>query len=117
MDRQTAAEIQERYSETNYLDALPLMKAEEILQDIAMLDRFQEAMETTIADFALDDHHDLLDDAHRSICRAYWFSQGIQEHFVVLNPVGEILGSSKKIPLDLLMQVMASVIVSSGKII
>ena len=110
MDPQTAAEIQERYSETNYLDALSLMKAGQILKDLAVLEGFQEAFEASIADFALDHHTDLLDDEHRCIVRTYWFSQGIQEHFVILNPIGEILGNSKEIPTDLIWQVMLAVL-------
>ena len=110
MDQQTAAEIQERYSETNYLDALSLMKAGQVLRDLATLETFQAAMEAQIADFALDHHTDLLDDENRCIVRTYWFSQGIQEHFVILNPIGEILGNSKEIPTDLIWQVMLAVL-------
>lgn len=110
MDRQISADIKERYSHTNYLEALSLIPPIQILQDLAMLDRFQEEMEESIFDFALDDHHDLLDDEDRCICRTYWFSQGIQEHFVVLNSIGEILGNSKEIPMDLMWKVMLAVL-------
>ena len=112
MNQETASEIQERYSHTNYLEALPLMQAGQILRDLATLEAFQAAMEASIADFALDHHSDLLDDEHRCIVRTYWFSQGIQNHFVVLNPTGQILLTSPSIPDDLIFQVMASVLVN-----
>lgn len=110
MDQATAADIQERYSDANYLEALPLMQAGQILRDLATLEAFQAAMESSIADFALDRHTDLLDDEHRCIVRTYWFSQAIQNHFVVLNPTGQILLTSPSIPDDLIFQVMASVL-------
>ena len=115
MDQQTAADIKERYSETNYLDALSLMQAGQILKDLVVLEAFQAAMEASIADFALDHHTDLLDDENRCIVRTYWFSRGIQEHFVVLNPKGEILGNSKEIPIDLIWQVMLAVLFNRWK--
>ena len=112
MDKKTADELKCWADKANYLEALPYMSAENILSDVASLDRFQSKMEQLISDFAMDHVQDLLDDEHLCIIRTYWFSKGVSDHFICLNPAGQILAISPGLPNDLLMMVMATVLTS-----
>ena len=115
MDKKTADELKCWADKANYLEALPYMSAENILSDVACLDRFQSKMEQLISDFAMDHVQDLLDDEHLCIIRTYWFSKGVSDHFICLNPAGQIMATSPDFPHRLMAMAMTSVLMSDDR--
>lgn len=84
---------------------LQYMSKEEVERLLSNLSVFQLLFDIEITDYALDCHHDLFDSDEEGIVRAYWFSKGMEDHFICLSGDGEIESLSDEFPYDLLSQI------------
>ena len=89
----------------NQSNALDLMSAEELEGELELLNCVETWLEVFIADYALDCSHTLIDEDEKEMVRAYWFSKGMEDTFVCINPRFQIKGFDADIPLLLLSQV------------
>ena len=89
----------------NQSNALDLMSEEELEDELEILNCFETWLEVFISDFALDCSHTLIDEDEKEMVRAYWFSKGMEDTFVCINPRFQIKGFDSDIPLLLLSQV------------
>tara|TARA_B100000003_G_scaffold129839_1_gene116395 strand:+ start:180 stop:602 length:423 start_codon:yes stop_codon:yes gene_type:complete len=89
----------------NQSNALDFMSEEELEGELEMLNCFETWLEAFISDFALDCSHTLIDEDDKEMVRSYWFSKGMEDTFVCINPRFQIKGFDPDIPLPLLSQV------------
>ena len=89
----------------NQSNALDLMSAEELEGELELLNCVETWLEVFIADYALDCSHTLIDEDEKEMVRAYWFSKGMEDTFVCINPRFQVKGFDPDIPLLLLSQV------------
>ena len=114
MEKAFADELKQEFSSSeieaaNQIGALELMSQEELDDSLVVLDCFAEWLEATISDYALDCTHTLINEEDEEMVRSYWFSRGMEDTFVVLNPSFQIKGFDSDIPLPLLAQVAESI--------
>lgn len=72
---------------------------------IKTLDWVQYAIERSITNWEVLDAEDLFDETSDSVIRAFTFSRGTKEFYVMVNPRFAIPYQSKKCNLDLMTQV------------
>ena len=89
----------------DYSHCLEFMSQEDIDRHLNHLELFQMMFEDEITDYCLDDSHDLMDEEDLSITRAYWFSKGMDDHFICLTGDGNIRTLSGEFPYDLLAHI------------
>jgi len=89
-----------------YEDALNLLTSEQVEDALTLLDSVQDALETSISDYALDLTHDLLDDETPQIVRTFWFSKGLRDYYLYIDGTGLIRAIEDKMPDQLFDQIM-----------
>ena len=108
-DEMKAEFVSSEKEASNKKSALEFMSEEELEDVLEILQRFGDWLEEYISDYALDCSHTLIDEESEDIVRTYWFSKGMEDTFVVLNPSFQIKGFDPDIPLPLLAQVAESI--------
>ena len=81
------------------------MTTEEKTIDQETLSHIESILEKNISNFALDDSEDLHDEESDLILRAIKWSRGDKEWYVIVSPFGQIRGTSKDAPRDLIIQI------------
>ena len=106
MNKQVADELKQKLAaDHEYEDAFELLGEEQTVLALARLDAATAVLESDISSWCLDHEHDLLDTEEKTLCRVYWFSKGMEDTFVCINPRFQIKGFDSDIPLLLLSQV------------
>ena len=108
-DELKAEFISSEIEAANQASALDFMSEEELEDELEILNCFETWLEAFISDYALDCSHSLINEEEEEMVRAYWFSKGMEDTFVVLNPSFQIKGFDPDIPLPLLAQVVDSI--------
>lgn len=96
---------QEEAEDELKVTCLGFMSEEDMQGALAHLDCFGIWLENCISDFSLDCSHTLVDTEDEDLVRTYWFSKGMQDTFICLNPTFQIRGFDPEIPLQLIAQV------------
>ena len=104
-DELKAEFISSEIEEANYASALNFVSEEELEDELEILNCFETWLEAFISDYALDCSHSLINEEEEEMVRSYWFSRGMEDTFVVLNPSFQIKGFDPDIPLPLLSQI------------
>jgi len=73
--------------------------------DINLLDHFTHVIEKSISNYALDEVEDIFDEDDEMMLRALHWSRGDKTYLIVINPMGQIRYTDKKIPNDLILQI------------
>lgn len=106
MRKEDADLIKAEYSEsTSSALVLEFMEKEDMQQNEFVLDFLETHLQTSISDYSLDDTCTLIDDENCCLVRTYWFSKGMNDTFICINPDGRIAGMDPEIPMHLLAQV------------
>lgn len=94
--------------EQQYQDALKLLTPGLLDDALTLLSAIQDALETSISDYALDLTHDLLDDETPQIVRTFWFSKGLRDYYLCIDGTGLIRAIEDKMPDQLFDQIMST---------
>lgn len=74
--------------------------------DISILDDLQALYEKEITNFSLEETEDIYDEDADAVVRNLVWNRGVKTYFVVYNTVGCILAYSKRIPREILVEMM-----------
>ena len=106
MKKEEADVLKREFNEgTSEEDALNFMSSESLEESQMVLDFLEKYLGTAITDYCLDESYDLLDTDQGDLVRTLWFSRGMEDTFVCINPRFQIKGFDADIPLLLLSQV------------
>lgn len=109
MNKTTADALKTKYGiEHQYEDALKLLTPGQLDNSLTLLNAIQDALETSISDYALDLTHDLLDDETPQIVRTFWFSKGLRDFYLCIDGTGLIRAIEDKMPDLLFDQIMST---------
>jgi len=99
MKKNNADALKTKYAiEHQYEDALKLITPGQLDDALTLLGAIQDALETSISDYALDLTHDLLDDETPQIVRTFWFSKGLRDFCLCIDGTGLIRAIEDKMP-------------------
>ena len=106
MKKEDADLVKAEYSEsTSSAQVLEFMERKDMQQNEFALDFLEMHLLASISDYSLDDTCTLIDDENCCLVRTYWFSKGMNDTFICINPEGQIAGMDPEIPMRLLAQV------------
>ena len=106
MRKEDADLLKAEYADgTSPAQVLEFMEEEDVQEDEFVLDFLEEYLGVNISDYSLDESCTLLDDDNCCLVRTYWFSKGMIDTFICINPDGQIAGMDPEIPMRLLSQV------------
>lgn len=109
MNKHNADILKTKYGiEHWYEDALKLLTPGQLDDALALLGAIEDALETSISDYALDLTHDLLDDETPQIVRTFWFSKGLRDFYLCIDGTGLIRAIEDKMPYPLFDQIMST---------
>ena len=101
-----AKEIQQKFSIPHHYEAaLQFFSAAELQSMLSVLDALQVLLGDEIADYSLENTHDLLDTDTPIIVRTYWFSKGMREYYVCIDACGFVRTLDAEIPTRLSKQI------------
>jgi hypothetical protein len=107
MKKNNADALKTKYGiEHQYEDALKLLTPRQLDDALTLLSAVQDALETSISDYALDLTHDLLDDETPQIVRTFWFSKGLRDYYLCIDGTGLIRAIEQGMPNHLLDQIL-----------
>ena len=92
-------------TETTSADALEFMEKEDVQKNEFVLDFLETHLQASISDYSLDETCTLVDNENCCLVRTYWFSKGMIDTCICINPDGQIAGMDPEIPMRLLAQV------------
>lgn len=106
MKKEDADLVKAEYSESTCSElVLEFMEKEDVQKNEFVLDFLETHLQASISDYSLDDTCTLIDDENCCLVRTYWFSKGMIDTFICINPDGQIAGMDPEIPMRLLAQV------------
>ena len=109
MKKNNADALKTKYGiEHQYEDALKLLTPSQLDDALTLISAVQDALETSISDYALDLTHDLLDDETPQIVRTFWFSKGLRDYYLCIDGTGLIRAIEDKMPDQLFDQIMST---------
>jgi len=109
MKKSKADALKTKYGiEHQYEDALKLLTPRQLDDALTLLAGIQDALETSISDYALDLTHDLLDDETPQIVRTFWFSKGLRDFYLCIDGTGLIRAIEDEMPDQLFDQIMST---------
>ena len=109
MNRKNANHIKIKFSsEHQYQEALKILNQHQLNDALTLLNSIQDALETSISDYALELTHDLLDEETPQIVRTFWFSKGLQDYYFCIDGTGLIRALEDAMPDRLFDQIMST---------
>lgn len=109
MNKRNGDTIKTNYGiDHKYQDAFKLLTPGQLDDALTLLSAIQDALETSISDYALDLTHDLLDDETPQIVRTFWFSKGLRDFYLCIDGTGLIRAIEDKMPDQLFDQIMST---------
>jgi len=107
MNQKNADLVKSKYATKHqYQDALKILTQQEVDDALKLLNTIQGVLEALISDYALDLTHDLLDVETPQIVRTFWFSKGLQDHYLCIDGTGLIRAVEDLMPDELFHQIM-----------
>ena len=107
MNKKNADRIKTKFSsEHQYQEALKILTQQQLNDALTLLQSLQDALETSISDYALELTHDLLDEETPQIVRTFWFSKGLQDYYICIDGTGLIRALEDAMPDRLFDQIM-----------